>query len=69
MRIDPDIGFDNMMSSGRAIRGTTDWTQYEIILDLKPKQAQEIVFGALLVGNGTLWVDKLVLEIDGVVYE
>jgi len=54
MRIDPDIAFDNMMTSGREIRGTTDWTQYEITLHLEPGKTEEIVFGTLLLGNGTL---------------
>lgn len=63
MRIDPGVAFDNMNSRG--IKGTTDWTQYEIILDLKPQSAQKIVVGGLLVGKGKMWIDNLKITIDG----
>lgn len=62
MRVDPSIAFDNM--NDRGIRGTTDWTHYEIELDLKPS-ADNIVVGGILVGKGTMWLDKLELSIDG----
>lgn len=64
MRLDPRMGFDNM--ENRGIRGTTDWTKYEVELDLRPEGTQEIVFGALLIGKGKIWIDKLSLSIDGV---
>jgi len=63
MRIDPNVSFDNMRERG--IKGTTDWQKYEIILDLKPSSAQDIVIGGLLVGKGKMWVDNLELFIDG----
>lgn len=51
MRIDPSIGFDNMQKRG--IKGTTDWTEYEITLAMKnPKKTKQIVVGGLLVGQG-----------------
>lgn len=62
MRIDPSVAFDNM--NDRGIRGTTDWTQYEIELDLKPS-ADNIVVGGILVGKGKMWLDNLELSIDG----
>lgn len=67
MRIDPSVSFDNMQQSG--ITGTTDWTQYEITLDLKPLQASSIAVGGLLVGKGKMWLDKLEVYIDGIPLE
>ncbi len=63
MRIDPSVAFDNMNSRG--IKGTTDWTKYEIELNLKPSRAQKIVVGGLLVGKGKIWLDNLQITIDG----
>ena len=57
MRIDPDVAFDNMSDSG--VSGTTDWKKYEISLKLNPKETNEIIVGALLVGNGKMWIDDL----------
>ena len=57
---DEPLAFDNMQTSNRAIVGTTDWKEYEIILDV-PKEATAIVFGILLAGKGTAWVDDLTL--------
>ncbi len=63
MRIDPDVGFENMKEHG--IQGTTQWKKYEITLQLFPKQTDKIVFGALLSGKGKMWVDNLTVKIDG----
>lgn len=63
MRIDPQVGFDNM--GNRGITGTTDWKKYEIELDLKPNEATKIVVGGILVGKGKVWVDNLKVTIDG----
>jgi len=52
--------FDNMQTSNRAIVGTTDWKEYEIILDV-PTEAMAIGFGVILSGKGTAWVDDLAL--------
>ncbi len=67
LRIDPMypdkqecLGFDNM--SGRPIKGTKDWTMYEIVLDV-PEGASDLVYGALLDGNGQLWVDSMDVKI------
>ncbi|MCP4662688.1 MAG: erythromycin esterase [bacterium] len=57
MRIDgPDgpLGFDNMQQRG--ITASTPWTRYEIALDV-PEEAVNIVFGALLTGDGIAWFD------------
>lgn len=62
MRIDPLIGFDNM--NERGIKGTTDWKQYEVYLQLNPKETDKIVIGGLLVGKGKMWLDDLKVTID-----
>ncbi len=62
MRVDGagvTLAFDNMWQRG--VKGTTGWQRYEVILDV-PEEAKEIVFGALLSGDGMLWVDDLSLE-------
>lgn len=65
-RIDgPDgevLGFDNLATSGREIRGTTDWTHRQIVLDV-PEDAVHVTFGALLAGDGHLWIDGLSLGV------
>jgi len=63
MRIDPQIGFDNM--NDRGVTGTTDWAAYEITLPLNPKKTDKIVIGGLLVGKGKMWLDNLQVSIDG----
>jgi hypothetical protein len=63
MRIDGEgkssLAFDNMES--RAIRGSTDWKSYEVVLDV-PKEATLVAFGVLVSGTGTLWIDDVKLE-------
>ena len=54
------LSFDNMQD--RAIKGTKDWTKYEIILDV-PANASMLAFGALLSGNGQIWFDNITFEI------
>ena len=56
------LSFDNMQD--RAIKGTTDWQQYEIILDV-PQKATAIFYGVLLNGSGKVWIDDLKFEIIG----
>lgn len=63
MRIDPSIAFDNMTKNG--IKGTTDWTKYEITLDMNPEKTKQIVIGGLLVGKGKMWLDNFNVSIDG----
>jgi len=58
------LGFDNMHDGkkDRSIKGTTEWTKYEIVLDV-PLNASNIAYGALLVGTGQIWFDNLNFEI------
>ena len=65
MRVDKagstrSLAFDNM--SDRAIKGTTEWRKYEVVLDVSVNAA-DIAFGALLSGTGTIWFDDLQFEI------
>ena len=66
MRVDgprsEPLAFDNMQD--RAIKGTSEWTKYEIVLDV-PESAQEIAFGLLLTGAGQVWMDDLGFEVVG----
>ena len=62
-RIDgPDgvLFFENMQNRGAT--GTTDWTRYEIETPIHPNAAQ-IVFGALMPGDGTAWFDDFTFEV------
>ncbi|MBK6986051.1 MAG: hypothetical protein IPH32_15485 [Bacteroidetes bacterium] len=63
MRIDPSIGFDNMQKRG--IKGTTDWTEYEITLAMNPEKTKQIVVGGLLVGQGKVYFDNFKVTVDG----
>lgn len=56
----PNLGFDNMQK--RAIKGTTDWMKYSIVMDV-PEESKTLNFGALLHGVGKVWFDELEIEI------
>jgi hypothetical protein len=63
MRVDGPglmLGFDNF--SSRSLKGTADWHQVEIILDV-PASAIGIAFGALMSGKGELLVDDLTFDV------
>lgn len=66
MRVDGPGGvvlaFDNMQD--RAIKATSDWQPYDIVLDV-PASAQEIAFGLLLSGKGEAWMDDLKFDVVG----
>ncbi len=63
MRIDPSVAFDNMNKNG--IKGTTDWTKYEITLPMDPQKTKQIVVGGLLIGKGKMYIDDFKVTIDG----
>jgi hypothetical protein len=48
----------------RPVRGSTEWTEYEIVLDV-PEGSTRITYGFLLIGAGTVWGDDLKVEIVG----
>lgn len=50
------LSFDNMKD--RPIKGTTDWTGYEIVLDV-PLKITKIAYGILLSGGGKVWIDSV----------
>jgi len=56
------LAFDNMHD--RPIKGTTEWTKYEIVLDV-PANASKLSYGALLYGTGQIWFDNICLEVVG----
>ena len=46
------LAFDNM--SERRIKGTQDWTEVTLVLDI-PQEATSVSYGILLEGNGKVW--------------
>jgi len=67
LRVDADsdvVSFDNMHDGkkNKSVKGTTNWTKYEIVLDV-PSNATLLVYGALLAGSGQIWFDNLSFEI------
>ena len=46
------------------MKGTTDWTRYEIVLDV-PEAGQQIAMGLILDGPGQVWMDDLKIEVVG----
>ncbi len=69
MRVDGPEGvlaFDNM--DNRKIKGDTEWTKYEMVLDV-PQEAANINFGALHSGVGQAWFDNLEIFLDGELYD
>lgn len=54
------LAFDNMKD--RAIKGTTEWQKYAIVLDV-PENASNLAYGALLGGTRQIWFDNLKFEI------
>ena len=54
------LAFDNM--NGRPIKGSTDWKQYQIVLDV-PEGAKVLTFGVQLNGAGKVWIDDIGFEV------
>ena len=53
------LSFDNMQN--RAIKGTKDWTRYDVVLDVGDGAAS-VAFGVLLSGEGTLWISGVSMQ-------
>ena len=65
MRVDKgtkSVSFDNMQN--RAIKGSTGWMHYEVVLDV-PQDATGMAFGILLDGPGTVWLNSVKVETVG----
>ena len=65
MRVDQGsamVAFDNM--ENRPIRGTTDWQNYQVVLDV-PMNATGIAFGVLLNKSGAVWLNNVKFESVG----
>lgn len=60
--MEDSLAFDNMQD--RPIKGTTDWSKYEIVLDISDL-SEAIAFGTLLSGSGTIWMDNFKFEVVG----
>src|ERR1051326_798703 len=52
--------FDNMQN--RAIKGTKDWTRYDVVLDVA-SDATAIAFGILVSGEGSVWMNDLQFQV------
>jgi hypothetical protein len=53
------LGYDDMHD--RALKGTTEWTKCEIVLDV-PTKANRLNFGFMMSGRGQVWLDRLKFE-------
>jgi hypothetical protein len=56
------LSLENMDS--QRVKGTRDWGQYRITLPINP-DAEQLYFGVIVAGTGTLWADDLELLVDG----
>jgi hypothetical protein len=56
------LQFDEMQNA--RLTGTRDWQEFSSTLTLSPR-ARSITFGALMSGQGRLWVDDLRILVDG----
>lgn len=56
------LAFDNMQD--RPIRGTADWHNYDVVLDVS-EEATGIFFGVLLTGPGKVWLSAVKFEVVG----
>ncbi|MFN0102047.1 MAG: erythromycin esterase family protein [Bryobacteraceae bacterium] len=64
-RVDGDAGVLSLENMSRnAIRGTTDWTNYQYEVDVNPA-ATRVIFGMFLAGRGIAWFDSLQVEVNG----
>ena len=53
------LGFDNMNT--RAPKGTTDWQEYSVVLDVPP-EASSLNYGFFVKGTGKMWVNGLTIQ-------
>jgi hypothetical protein len=66
MRVDgasqPGVAFYN--SQDKPIKGSTDWQERSVVLDVPPDGAK-IAFGVIGAGKGTVWIDQLAFDTVG----
>ena len=53
------LRFDNM--DNRPVKGTTDWQQYSIVLDVPPNAAA-LAYGFFIAGTGQAWISDVKVE-------
>lgn len=46
------------------INGTTEWTKYEMSMDIQPFRSTKIMVGFFLRGHGKVWADNISVKID-----
>jgi hypothetical protein len=56
------LQFDNM--DNRAVKGTTDWQQYSVVVDVPPDSAA-LAYGFFVSGTGKMWVSGTKMEAVG----
>lgn len=67
-RVEQRDGYPSFREGGdRDLPPTEDWTWYELELPIG-QDAREISFGGILTGTGTLWLDSLTLDVNGLPY-
>src|SRR5437660_6363827 len=49
----------------RPVKGTNDWKQHEVVLDVPKEGTAQIYFGVMLAGKGQVWVDDFKFEAVG----
>lgn len=59
----PGLAFDSLQMRPQKIKGTTDWTEYSVSVQVQP-DARQLFIGFLLAGTGKAWVDDMSLLVD-----
>jgi C-terminal processing protease CtpA/Prc len=58
----PAIEFES--SEPRQVKGTNDWHEHMVTVPIRP-EGSRLLFGVLVTGTGTVWVDDIELLADG----
>ncbi|MFP3987091.1 hypothetical protein U9R90_06215 [Streptomyces sp. E11-3] len=58
------VAFDNTQAPDKRVSGTTGWLDRSVVVDI-PDSAHKILFGVILAGEGSAWVDEVKLEVVG----
>ncbi|MGB7760523.1 MAG: S41 family peptidase [Bryobacteraceae bacterium] len=59
----PGLAFDSLQMRQQKIKGTTDWSEYSVSVQVQP-DARQLFIGFLLAGTGKAWVDDMRLLVD-----